>query len=333
MCLVRCNLNGHGWRRYHPWPFLHDSSTPKIWRWSDGDTQKTDLRGIKEKKMIGKEIRLERIINRNTGKTVIVPMDHGISSGPIVGITNMKKAMAQVADGGANAVVVHKGVVAHGHRKIGPDMGLIVHLSASTSLSPEPNAKTLVCTVEEAIRLGADGVSVHVNIGNGREKEMLADLGRVAEKAFYWGMPLLVMIYPRGERIKNEYDPEAIKHAARLGAELGADMVKVSYTGDPDSFREVVKGCDVPVIIAGGPKMESDRAVLAMVKDAMEAGASGISIGRNVFQHSDPTRMVAALSMIVHQETSIEEAMEFLRGDGGGRNETRHNWHNKRAAV
>ncbi len=283
--------------------------------------------------MIGKEIRLERIINRNTGKTVIVPMDHGISSGPIAGITNMKKAMAQMADGGANAVVVHKGVVAHGHRKSGPDMGLIVHLSASTSLSPEPNAKTLVCTVEEAIRLGADGVSVHVNIGNGREKEMLADLGRVAEKAFYWGIPLLVMIYPRGERIKNEYDPEAIKHAARLGAELGADMVKVSYTGDPDSFREVVKGCDVPVIIAGGPKMESDRAVLAMVKDAMEAGASGISIGRNVFQHSNPTRMVAALSMIVHQETSVEEAMEFLRGDGGGRNETRHNWYNKRAAV
>jgi len=97
--------------------------------------------------MIGKEIRLERIINRNTGKAVIVPMDHGVSAGPIMGITNMKKAMAQVADGGANAVVVHKGIVAKGHRKSGPDLGLIVHLSGSTSLSPEPNAKTLVCTV------------------------------------------------------------------------------------------------------------------------------------------------------------------------------------------
>mgnify|MGYP000707539858 CR=1 FL=1 len=282
--------------------------------------------------MIGKEIRLERIFNRNTGKAVIVPMDHGVSAGPIMGIMDMKKAMAQVADGGANAVVVHKGIVAKGHRKNGPDLGLIVHLSGSTSLSPEPNAKTLVCSVEEAIRLGADGVSVHVNIGNGREKEMLADLGRVAEKASYWGMPLLAMIYPRGERIKNEYDPEAIKHTARLGAELGADMVKVSYTGDPDSFREVVQGCSVPVIIAGGPKMESDRAVLEMVKGAMEAGAAGISIGRNVFQHPNPTRMVAALAMIVHQKASVDEAMDFLHYSGG-KNETTGNWPENRAAA
>ncbi len=288
---------------------------------------------IKEKKMIGKEIRLERIINRNTGKTVIVPMDHGVSSGPIVGITDVKKAMAQVADGGANAVVVHKGVVAHGHRKSGPDMGLIVHLSASTTLSPEPNAKTLVCTVEEAIKLGADGVSVHVNIGNSKEKEMLADLGQVVEKASYWGMPLLVMIYPRGERIKNEYDPETIKHAARLGAELGADMVKVSYTGDADSFREVVEGCSVPVIIAGGPKMESDRAVLEMVKEAMEAGAAGISIGRNAFQHSNPSRMVAALTMVVHQGASVKEAIDFLNGNDGGKDEAKYHRPNKRAVA
>ena len=283
--------------------------------------------------MIGKEIRLERIINRNTGKAVIVPMDHGVTVGPILGITDMKKAMAQVADGGANAVVVHKGIVAKGHRKSGPDLGLIVHLSGSTALSPEPNAKTLVCTVEEAIRLGADGVSVHVNIGNGREREMLADLGRVAERASYWGMPLLAMIYPRGEKIKDEYDKEAIKHAARLGAELGADVVKVSYTGSPDSFREVVEGCSVPVIIAGGPKMESDRAVLEMVKGAMEAGAAGTSIGRNVFQHSDPSRMVAALAMIVHQGASVDEAMEFLHQNQGGGNETAGNWPQGRAAA
>jgi len=283
--------------------------------------------------MIGKEIRLERVINRNTGKAVIVPMDHGVSAGPIMGITNMKKAMAQVADGGANAVVVHKGIVAKGHRKSGPDLGLIVHLSGSTSLSPEPNAKTLVCTVEEAIRLGADGVSVHVNIGNSREEEMIADLGRVAEKAAYWGVPLLAMIYPRGEKIKDEYDKEAIKHAARLGAELGADMVKVSYTGDPDSFREVVQGCSVPVIIAGGPKMESDRAVLEMVKGAMEAGAAGTSIGRNVFQHPDPSRMVGALAMIVHQGAGVDEAMEFLHTNNGGRDETNRNWPENRAAA
>jgi len=262
--------------------------------------------------MSGKEIRLERIINRVTGKAVIVPMDHGVSSGPLLGITNMKDAMSQVAGGGANAVVVHKGVVQRGHRKSGPDMGLIVHLSASTSLSPEPNAKTLVCTVEEAIKLGADAVSVHVNIGNGHEKEMLSDLGNVAHIASDWGMPLLAMVYPRGKKIKNEYSVEAVKHAARLGAELGADVVKVSYTGDADSFHKVVEGCHVPVIIAGGPKMDSDRQILEMVKGAMEAGASGTSIGRNVFQHQNPTRIVKALCMIVHEGAGVDDAMNFM---------------------
>lgn len=283
--------------------------------------------------MIGKEIRLERIINRETGKAVIVPMDHGVSAGPIVGITNLKEAMSQVADGGANAVVVHKGVVAKGHRRNGPDIGLIVHLSGSTSLSPEPNAKTLVCTVEEAIKLGADGVSVHVNIGNDHEKEMLADLARTARTAEEWGMPLLAMIYPRGNRIRNEYDPEAVKHAARLGAELGADVVKVSYTGDPDSFRKVVEGCHIPVIIAGGPKMESDQTVLEMVRGAMEAGASGTSIGRNVFQHNDPSSMVSALAMIVHRNASVEEAIDFVKRNSRGKGESKSNRPDRRAAA
>lgn len=263
--------------------------------------------------MIGKQIRLERIINRVTGKTVIVPMDHGVSVGPILGITNMKEAMGQVADGGANAVVVHKGIVPRGHRGGGPDMGLIVHLSGSTSISPEPNAKTLVCTVEEAVKIGADAVSIHVNIGNSHEREMLADLGKVSYKASEWGMPLLAMIYPRGKKVEDEYDVEYIKHAARLGAELGADVVKVSYTGSPDSFQKVVEGSHVPVIIAGGPKMDSDKDILEMVKGAIEAGGSGTSIGRNVFQHKNPTRIVGALSMIVHENATVDEALEFLK--------------------
>lgn len=265
--------------------------------------------------MIGKQIRLERIINRVTGKTVIVPMDHGVSVGPILGITNMKEAMGQVAYGGANAVVVHKGIVPRGHRGNGPDMGLIVHLSASTSISPEPNAKTLVCTVEEAVKIGADAVSIHVNIGNSHERDMLADLGKIAYKASEWGMPLLAMIYPRGKKVEDEYNVEYIKHAARLGAELGADVVKVSYTGSPDSFQKVVEGSHVPVIIAGGPKMDSDRDILEMVKGAIEAGGSGTSIGRNVFQHKNPTRIVGALSMIVHKNATVDEALEFLKKD------------------
>jgi fructose-bisphosphate aldolase, class I len=262
--------------------------------------------------MIGKQIRMERIVNRNTGKTVIVPMDHGVSVGPIAGITSMKDAVNQVAEGGADAVVVHKGMVARGHRKGGNDVGLIIHLSAGTSLSSHPLDKTIVCSVEEALKMGADAVSVHVNVGNSHDSHMLKDLGEAAHTASQWGMPLLAMIYPRGEKIKDEYDPDAVMHAARLGAELGADLVKVSYTGSRESFRKVVEGCHVPVVIAGGPKMDTDSAVLQMVKEAVEAGAAGISIGRNVFQHRSPSLMVAALSSIVHDGLPVNQALELL---------------------
>ena len=261
---------------------------------------------------LGKRIRIERIKNRDTGKTVIVPMDHGISMGPINGLKDMKDAIHNVAEGGANAIVMHKGLVGEGHRGEGKDIGLIVHMSASTSLSPYPNVKTLVCTVEEAIKLGADAVSIHINLGNGQEKEMLNDFGRVSNEARIWGMPLLAMIYPRGEKIKDEYNVNAVKHAARVGNEMGADIVKVSYTGSVETFKEVVSGCAVPVVIAGGPKMDSDREILEMVKGSIDAGGAGVSIGRNVFQHKDPTRMVRAISTIVHEGSSVEDALRIL---------------------
>ena len=263
--------------------------------------------------MVGKHIRMERIMNRETGRTVIVPMDHGVTVGPIQGLIDMKTTINQVATGGANAIIIHKGLVEGGHRRRGKDVGLIIHLSASTSLSPLPNAKILVCSVEEAIKLGADAVSIHVNIGNGTEREMLADLGSVARQARDWGMPLLAMMYPRGEKIKDEFDAKVIKHVARLAAELGADIVKCSYTGSVESFREVVQGCPVPVVIAGGPKMNSDQEILEMVKGAIEAGGAGVSMGRNVFQHRDPSRMVGAVSLIVHENTSVDEALSFLQ--------------------
>ena len=262
--------------------------------------------------MIGKQIRMERIIDRNTSRTVIVPMDHGVSSGPIFGITDLRDAIEQVVRGGANAIVEHKGMVGAGHRRSGKDVGLIIHLSASTSLSPYPNTKTLVCTVEEALRLGADAVSIHVNIGDEMERQMLSDFGMVSSRAREWGIPLLAMIYPRGEKIANEYDPGVLKHAARLGAELGADIVKISYSGSVESFREVIAGCRVPVVIAGGEKMESDKQILETVRGSIDAGGSGVSIGRNIFQHQDPTRMVGAISMIVHEEATVEQALAFL---------------------
>jgi predicted phospho-2-dehydro-3-deoxyheptonate aldolase len=264
--------------------------------------------------MIGKKIRLERIIDRDSGRTVIVPMDHGVTVGPIEGIADMRTAVTNMVEGGANAILMHKGIVRAGHRGGGRDVGLIIHLSAGTTMSPDPNAKELVCTVEEAVKLGADAVSVHINLGADTDKDMLRQLGFVSERCMEWQLPLVAMMYTRGPKIKNEFDVEYIKHAARVGAELGADIVKVPYTGSIESFRHVVEGCTVPVVIAGGPKMKTDADMLKMVDESLKAGAAGISIGRNAFQHATPALMVKAMCMMVHKGATIKETMALLKG-------------------
>ncbi len=263
--------------------------------------------------MIGKAIRLERIIDRNSRKTVIVPMDHGVTVGPIEGLTDMRTTISKVVSGGANAILMHKGMVRAGHRGSGRDVGLIVHLSAGTSLSPDPNAKELVCTVEEAIRLGADAVSIHINLGAETDKEMLQQFGLVSERCMAWQMPLVAMVYTRGPKIKDEYDVGNVKHAARVGAELGADIVKVPYTGSVETFRQVVDGCPVPVVIAGGAKMGSDEDIFRMVEGALAAGATGLSIGRNAFQHKTPDKMIRALSKMVHEGAGVQAAIDTLK--------------------
>jgi predicted phospho-2-dehydro-3-deoxyheptonate aldolase len=262
--------------------------------------------------MIGKQIRIERVINRNTGRIVVVPMDHGTTIGPIPGLEDMRETVTKVVNGGANAILMHKGMVQAGHRGGGRDVGLVVHLSAGTSLSPDPNAKVPVCTVEEAIKLGADAVSIHVNVGAETDADMLRDFGDVSQSCMIWGMPLLAMVYTRGPKIESEYDVKYVKHAARLGAELGADIVKVNYTGSPESFHQVIAGCPVPVVIAGGEKVETDEELLRMVAGSLEAGGAGASIGRNAFQHADPEGMVRAISMVVHEGASVEESAKFL---------------------
>ena len=263
--------------------------------------------------MFGKGIRMERIMDRRTGRAVIMPVDHGISIGPVKGLIDMKATIDGAAEGGATAVVMHKGIVPHGHRNFGRDIGLILHISASTSLSSDPNAKVLVATVEEALKLGADAVSVHVNIGSDTEADMLEDLGNVSRKCMEWGVPLLAMVYPRGEGIKDPFDVDIVKHCARVAAELGADIVKTNYTGDPETFKEVVAGALVPVLIAGGPKIDSDEKLLRMVSDSIAAGGKGVSIGRNIFQHNDMVGILRAISGIVMDDLEVEEALGLVK--------------------
>ena len=252
---------------------------------------------------------MDRIINRNTRKTVIIPLDHGMTLGPIKGIVDMRDIIDRVAEGGANAVLGNKGIVRIGYRGHGRDIGLIMHLSASTLLGPDPNEKVPVTSVTEAIKMGADAVSVHINIGSDTEPEQLSFLGRTVELCNEWGMPLLAMIYPRGKKIGNEYDVEVVRHAARVGAEMGVDIVKTNFTGSEETFKEVVKGCSVPVLVAGGARTNTDEEFCETVFSAMKAGAAGVATGRNVFQHQNPAQIVRVLNGIVHEGLEAKTAL------------------------
>lgn len=257
---------------------------------------------------VGKNRRLKRIMQKDN-RTVIVPMDHGVTIGPVQGIINMQTITNQLLKGKVDAILVHKGIA----RRIDVDgAGLIVMLSGMSNLSPNVNGKVQVCSVQEAVRMGADAVSVHVNVGAQDEDKMLKNLGKVADECEVFGMPLLAMMYPRGPKIQNEHAPEVVAHAARIGAELGADIIKTNYTGNIDTFKGVIESCPAPIVIAGGPKCKSTQEVLQTTLDAIKAGAAGLSIGRNIFQCDNPTLIAKALSAIVHEGADVEQALKVL---------------------
>jgi predicted phospho-2-dehydro-3-deoxyheptonate aldolase len=256
----------------------------------------------------GKTRRLKRIF-RSDNRTVVVPMDHGVTIGPVKGITNMQSIIDKLLNGGVDAIVINRGIA----KTVDTGKaGLIVHLSGISALCPDPNNKVQISSVADAVRLGADAVSVHVNVGAKQEANMLKITGKVACECDDFGIPMLAMMYPRGPKIKDSHEADLVAHSARLGAELGADIIKTNYTGDAESFKIVVDSCPVPVIIAGGPKTKTTKDLLEIVKSSITAGGAGLSIGRNVFQHEKPSKLVKALSAIVHDNASINEALKIL---------------------
>jgi predicted phospho-2-dehydro-3-deoxyheptonate aldolase len=226
------------------------------------------------------------------------------------GLETAEKVVRDVSEGGATAVLFHKGTLMH--MKEAYRIGTIIHLNGSTSLVPSQDRKVKITSVEEALRLGADSVSVHVNMGSSYEQEMLSFLGETADKCEEYQVPLIAMMYPRGEFIKQPVSAEIVAHVARVGAEAGADIVKTVYTGSTETFREVVRKCNAPVVLAGGPKVQTDKGLLLLAKSAIDAGAIGVTFGRNVFQHKEPRKIVSALRKIVIEEKDVESAMEAL---------------------
>lgn len=252
--------------------------------------------------MTGCKRRLQRLMDPTSGKTVLLPMDHGASEGMLAGLEDTGTFLRSVRTAPINGVVLHKGMTRAFGPDLSPNTNLIVHLSAGTKHGLPAYNKALVCSVQEAIRLGADCLSVHINIGNDLEDRMLSDLGAVTDEAHQLGMPVLAMIYARGGQIVNELDPVLINHSIRIGAELDADMIKVPYSGDPESFSRAVSGCPVPVVIGGGPQKDSFEELLDQVREALNTGIAGVSIGRNVFQHPEPLQAIEAIAALVHEK-------------------------------
>ncbi|MFB6112681.1 MAG: 2-amino-3,7-dideoxy-D-threo-hept-6-ulosonate synthase [Halodesulfurarchaeum sp.] len=252
----------------------------------------------------GIDARLARL--GRDGRFVTIPMDHGITMGAVRGLKDIESTIDAITRGGADTVLTQKGIAGRVHpNKNGA--GYIIHLNGSTSIGPDENDKRRTCSVEEAVKLGADGVSFHINVGSDYEPGQIEDLASVTEAAHDLGMPVLVMAYARGPGI-DEHDAEALGHAVRLAEELGGDIVKTSYSGDAESFEHVTASTSKPVIIAGGSP-SGDLATLENVRGAMDAGASGVSMGRTVFQHEDPYAISSAIAAVVHEGATAADAL------------------------
>lgn len=247
----------------------------------------------------GKRLRLRRLM-RHSSKLFLVPMDHSVTDGPIGQRGCVDQLVGIAAAGGADAVVLHKGRLREVAAEKFDCFGLMVHLSASTSRSADPNEKVLVASVEEALGWGADAVSVHVNVGSATETAQLAGLAAVAEACARWGLPLLAMMYARGPAITNPHGADLIAHLAAIAVDLGADIVKTDYTGDASSMADVVATCPIPIVAAGGPVVDSLPELVAFAESAMRSGVAGLAVGRNVFRSAHPDRVVRALAAVIH---------------------------------
>jgi 2-amino-4,5-dihydroxy-6-oxo-7-(phosphonooxy)heptanoate synthase len=247
-----------------------------------------------------RQLRLRRL-RRNPGQRLLVlPLDHSVTDGPVTGGRRVNELIGRIAGHGVDAVVLHKGVLRYVDPAWFTDLALIVHLSASTIHAPDPDAKYLVASVEEALRHGADAVSVHVNLGSAEEMRQVADLAAVAEACDRWNMPLLAMMYPRGPKIRNPADPTLIAHAATLAADLGADIVKTPYAGSVTEMADVTRDCPIPLLTAGGPRRAATADVVSYVDDVLRGGAAGVAMGRNIFSAADPAALVQELSQLIH---------------------------------
>lgn len=244
----------------------------------------------------GKQRRMRRLLDED-GKTFLVAVDHSVTTGAAGGLGDIGAVMRAVVRGGADGIVTHRGSAAH-EMPVQRRTALVVHLSGNTALSGGAELKTRVCDPEAAVALGADAVSAHLTLGGGHreDRSALADLGEIARACDRLGMPLMVMTYV----ISGASDPgPGVIHAARVAAELGADIVKAAHPGD-DYLTELVTDISVPVVIAGGEADGTWDGFLEQARRAMSSGLAGLCVGRWVFGSEHPADAAAQLRAVVH---------------------------------
>jgi fructose-bisphosphate aldolase, class I len=240
------------------------------------------------------------------GKGLLLAYDQGLEHGPSKDFDDRNVdptfIMETAAKGKFTGVVFQKGVA---ERFYDGKVPLIVKVNGKTSLPKGEPLSRQVCSVEHAVSLGAKGVGYTIYLGSGYERVMLTEFGKLQEQAHDRGIAAIAWVYPRGEAVQDDTSKEIVAYAARTGLELGADAVKIKYTGQSESFAWAVKSAGgVKVFMSGGPKAATDEAFLEQVKGVMEAGGTGLAVGRNVWQNRDPLAMAEKLRRVIFRAGS-----------------------------
>jgi DhnA family fructose-bisphosphate aldolase class Ia len=260
----------------------------------------------------GKALRLSSIFRKADGRAVIVAIDHGGIAGPIQGILKPAPLVRACLEGGADAILTTRGFVKASIAEWGRSMSLILRLTGGFTTLGGRFEEEMISSPETALAYGASGAAVTVKFGHQREGEFTRQASLTADACERWALPLMIeAMAARGKDLKSS-DPEGIKLASRAAQEIGADIVKTYYTGDPDSFRQVVEGCPAPIVVLGGERMNTVEELFAAVEGSLQAGAAGVAIGRNIWQHPNPRAMVEAMVGVVHEGWSAKQAVAHL---------------------
>lgn len=273
---------------------------------------------------MGKEIRMARLFDSKSGRMVLITMDHGICCDPMREIEDPRAVVRQIVEGGADAMLLTPGIARHVYKElIGKETSLMVRIDGTaTSIGPDLTNDELISSPEAALHMGADGVATFGVIGVPREAQLSHKIAQASESCEKLGLPMLTEMLP-AEMLKHQFesraerkwpsDPEIIKYCARVAAELGSDIVKGYYTGDPETFREVVKYCPMPYVVLGGPASNDPEVLLKFTREAMDCGAAGVSMGRNVWTYKDPVAITRSICSIVHEDVSVEKALKEIQ--------------------